>query len=446
MTRSRTRTAFVAAALTIASSAAPARAEEDGGGEEERRAAILASLQTDVWQPPAMTVDPLWQLLDVPETVFELAFTPAAFAVSGVERYRLDERLYDLLRNDAGTVVVTPRFKMSGGDGLGAGAKLKLQNLLGAGERFDAGALGRLNGDVELTSGLRHSMARLEGRELELTVDYELDQDIPYFGIGDDTELTDERVLSSSLFRVRAAGDVLSLGRLDFFGRSAIAFVRESLGGGTEPDTPAFDPTTDTHLMAPGGFGHTTSYVRGQVSLAADTRDTLARSTRGYLALLSLSATSSLDTDLRALRLGAEIQWYLRLLPLHRVLLLSAGSAWVTPVGGSDVPFFELVTLGRKDVLRGFSRGRFRDRFGWWGTAEYRWPIYEYKDTGVALTPALFVDVGRVSPTPADPIGTVHVDYGAGLRLAHETRFIFATEIGFSSEGHEFGFSLGKEL
>src|SRR5687768_3871168 len=79
-------------------------------------------LTTPVWREPPPPLELGWHVMALPEYVVELAFTPVAFAVGLVEKYRLDQRVYDLLRNDAGTVKVVPAAKFSGGDGFGLGA------------------------------------------------------------------------------------------------------------------------------------------------------------------------------------------------------------------------------------------------------------------------------------------------------------------------------------
>jgi len=114
---------------------------------------------------------------------------------------------------------------------------------------------------------------------------------------------------------------------------------------------------------------------------------------------------------------------------------------------GDEVPLRNLVLLDRKHGLRGYSTGRFRDQFGWWASAEYRYPIWEYQDTGVAISPALFVDTGQVGGTVRD-LGNQAPRWsvGGGLRIEHETRLIMVVEIGWSPEGTEVGFNLGKDL
>src|SRR5262245_23880306 len=122
------RLVSIAMVLAIAGDAAaqPASPQADPAEQD-------AALTTPVWREPTPPLELGWHVMALPEYVVELAFTPVAFAVGLVEKYRLDQRVYDLLRNDAGTVKVVPAAKFSGGDGFGVGAALDLENLAGRG-------------------------------------------------------------------------------------------------------------------------------------------------------------------------------------------------------------------------------------------------------------------------------------------------------------------------
>src|SRR4029453_8418993 len=101
---------------------------------------------------------------------------PIGMAVSGVERNRLDLRFYDLLRNDAGTSQGVPRAKLSTGDGLGIGAQLQFKDPAGADAKISFGGLVRLTADYELDAKYKQHHAWLEGREVDLALEYEWDQ------------------------------------------------------------------------------------------------------------------------------------------------------------------------------------------------------------------------------------------------------------------------------
>ncbi|HUS67545.1 MAG TPA: BamA/TamA family outer membrane protein [Kofleriaceae bacterium] len=411
-------------------------------------------LTTPVWREPPPPLELGWHVMALPEYVVELAFTPFAFAVGLVEKYRLDQRVYDLLRNDAGTVKVVPAAKFSGGDGFGVGAGLDLENLAGHGEEFDVGGLVRLNRDWQARARYRQSYAALEGRQLTAEVEVELDHDLKFFGLGNEARLDDKRLVRDETLLASAEMDLFRLpsyGINDVGGRVLFGYRRTQLGPGEDSGpmpTPPLGEPGDT-VEPTGDFGRTSDWALGQLSLFYDSRDTVARTTRGVLLEVEPSVTAGVNrADLGAATGKAEVTVFVPVLPLRRVLVARLGAAAVAPLTSEDqVPLADYVLLDRRHGLRGYTSGRFRDRYGWWSTLEYRYPIYEFQDSGVALSPALFVDAGRVASRPREMFESkVRWDVGAGLRLEHETAVILLIELGVSPEGTELGFTVGKNL
>jgi len=404
---------------------------------------------TEVWHEPEPPLDLAYHALNLPEYVIELALTPLEFTVGLVQRYRVDKRVYDLLRNDAGTIKVVPNAKFSGGDGFGVGAALEFDNVLEREEELSIGGLIRLNRDYETRVRYQQRLATLDGREISAEVHYELDQNLKYYGIGNDSEKSDERVIDERSLDVEAALDLLRGTIFNGGGRVELGYRRNRLAPGSETGVTPLGEAGDMVVPPPDFGGSQHNYARGGFTLYHDTRDRKGRTTTGTLTELELAANVGLDqADLGAATARGNFSWFIPVLPLHRVLVLNAGAATVgrlTP--GDQVPLRNLVLLDRKHGLRGYSTGRFRDQFGWWASAEYRYPIWEYQDTGVAISPALFVDTGQVGGTVLD-LGNQAPRWsvGGGLRIEHETRLIMVVEIGFSHEGYEVGFNLRKEL
>ncbi len=429
----------IALALAVAAvMPAAARADQPAAGPAK-------PLTTPVWREPPPPFNPVWQLLALPERMVELAFTPFALAVNGFERYRLDRRIYDLLRNDAGTIVLTPRAKFALGDGLGLGAELEFRRIGGTDGELGLGGLARLNGDYEIDTEYDQTFAWLEGRKLRWAVEYELDQDLPYFGIGDETD--EEHLLENRQLRGLFDAELTPLGATGFISALELAYLRDQLGTGKASASGIpVEPGGDVTL--PPGFDQTNHYGRIAARLLFDTRDTEGLSTRGLILDANLAGTISLNGEpLSAVRGMAYAQYFLQVAPLNRVIVLSAGLGGVTPLRGDDeVPLHELITLGRKDFLRGYNRGRFRDNLGWWTSAEYRFLAWEYQDTRVSLVPAFFVDAGNTGGDVGEAVSTVHYDAGLSFRGEYPTKFLFAFELGFSPEGYELGVQIGKEL
>jgi outer membrane protein assembly factor BamA len=164
------------------------------------------------------------------------------------------------------------------------------------------------------------------------------------------------------------------------------------------------------------------------------------RTHRGFLSELSLNAVSDLDDqDLSALTTRVAFSYFLPLAPRHRVLVLHTGTALATPLGqASEIPLASLVSLGRASGLRGYTARRFRDRSGYWGSIEYRYPVYDFDDTKSGLSAALFVDAGGVSRSPRDYFSDpVHVAPGIGLRAEIPGVLVLTGHIAISKDGME---------
>ena len=405
-------------------------------------------ITTEVWREPRVPLELHWHILALPERLVEVAFTPLAGLVILTERYRLDRRIYDLLRNDAGTIVVNPKVKLSFSDGLGGGASLNFKSLFGSEEKLEFGALTRIDRDYELSAGYAQSIAHLNGRELIIGIERGVDRNLRYYGLGNGTTSADERVLRSDYLTALTSFDINGRGYHDLTGLLELGYRHERLTTGEDSSIVGLDAGDSVAL--PVGFDRSHDFACVRARLRFDSRDTSGRPTRGSTAEIAVGATDEIGgAEVSALRGSFEISHYIPLLPDHRILVLSAGLASVTSLLTNDaVPLHSLVMLGRKHHLRGYNKNRFRDQHGWWAAAEYRFTVHEYLNTGIALEPIAFVDVGRVGSGFSDLFDgdDVHYSYGLGVRSAHETLVLLRAEIGFSPEGVELGFSLGKDI
>jgi hypothetical protein len=424
--------------------APPPPAPVPAAAEADREAGVT----TAIWREPREPLDLGWHALSLPEYLIELAFSPLGFLVGLVEQHRIDRRIVDFLRNDAGTIEVVPAFKFSGGDGLGIGAALELDNLLGRGEEFEMGGVIQLNSDHTLEAEYEQSISKLDGRTLVASIEYDLNADLDYYGLGNDTRPRDQRVVERRGLDALASLEVFERGAHDSYGLVEIGYRRIGLGPGNDVGATPVGEEGDT-VVPTADFGRTTNYGILGLILRHDTRDTLARTQRGILAEVNGRLVSGLDgAGFSAVSARGEITGFIPLLPLYRVLVLRFGVQGVTaPTADTEIPLDEYVVLGRKNGLRGYANYRFRDELGWWGSVEYRYPIYRYEDSPFMLSPSVFADVGRVGGTLSDlweP--TLHWNVGVGIAGELETSLILRFEVGRSPEGIETGLTLGKEL
>ena len=156
------------------------------------------------------------------------------------------------------------------------------------------------------------------------------------------------------------------------------------------------------HLV--GSSGGIVSQVVG--GAAWDSRDNLFAPVTGTLAQATAAYSArAFGADHRFARYTADARRYLRL--GSGVL---AGQVYVEATTGS-VPFDQLSLLGSGSVMRGYARGRYRDRDLAAAQLEYRVPVFGR--VGVAA----FAGGGTVAPTIAKLASTAILpSFGGGVR------------------------------
>jgi hypothetical protein len=405
-------------------------------------------LTSGIARRPDVPLDIAYHLLSLPEYAVEFAVQPAAMLIRVVERYRIDRRFAEFFTNDAGTISVAPKVNLTVSRGFGAGATLSLKKRSGSQQRLDIGALARLSLDSEFTIRHRHRIASLEGRLLDLRVEYVRDQDNSFYGIGDGVG-REKRVLSDISLDSYVALDLVGRGVLAFRGEAEIGLRQTELGPGVHDTVPSVEAMPVDGPAPPPGFGRKLLYPRFLLRIRRGTRDLVGRPSVGWLLEgegLYTQDLSGQNHQALSGRVGATL--ILPILPYRRVLVFHAGIARSSPLGGSnEVPLHALVTPGRDKYMRGFARERFRDRASWWGSAEYRFPVWVYRGSGLGMTPTLFYGLGRVaSSIKGLSEERPRQSYGMGLRLAHDDAFISNFHLANSVEGPRVEFTAGKEF
>lgn len=179
------------------------------------------------------------------------------------------------------------------------------------------------------------------------------------------------------------------------------------------------------------GFLAQPNFVRAAVAVEFDARDNPSLPRAGGLYRVSVADFRDLDLarfDFR--RVDAELQQYIPLPDQYRTLALRAVVVVTETEAGQDVPFYYAPTLGGATHLRGFREFRFRDRNSLLLSAEYRWQAWW------AMTPALFVDAGKIAHDRADlDFRNLEVSYGLGFRLHSNSAFTARLDLTFSREG-----------
>lgn len=383
-------------------------------------------------------------LLRAPEALTELALAPLYPVVLAFERWRLHERLWDLLTNEDNTFAVFPIVDPFNQSGLGLGAAVLQNEPLGSPDRSILLGVVRENRDRLASLSVSRRVPSWSGRVISGSAAYEVDRDTNWFGLGAPVRDAVRRQLRTDRVDLEGGLNLLDPSILYVDVEARLAFRRRRLEGG-EGRFPA--ASAEDVLGVPAGFGRWLDYPEATLALRLDTRDTAARTTRGFRLNLEGSITHDVDgADTGGLRLTGDFTGYLPVLLLHRVLILSVGASLATPLGeGAQVPLHHLVNLGGSRRLRGYRNDRFIERLGWWATAEYRYKIWELQSSGNGLSASVFADLGQVGRDPSDLVELpLAWSVGFGLRAEMNLFALARFQIAYSPDGIRFSVGLGE--
>ena len=260
-----------------------------------------------------------------------------------------------------------------------------------------------------------------------------------FFGIGADAPFSDETNFTQEQTSVG-----VSLGmKLPSNARMSVRAGYEvtHIAGGREDELLSTrDQYTEAFLP---GLEEQVDLIHLSVALTKDRKNRPGNPSRGYEAALSGGIYRQPGED----RFGfvKTTADFTGVLPIvyDRVLVFRIAGAATKPFDNWQIPFYYLSELGRKETIRGFERGRFRDRDMLLASMEYRYPIWRKRsESGVDFL--LFADAGQVSPDLFREAAMDHfrTGFGFGFRLWDEEGLIAKFEVAKSVDQWRFYFTL----
>jgi hypothetical protein len=224
---------------------------------------------------------------------------------------------------------------------------------------------------------------------------------LPYYGSGDDTPASAKEIYAPRGIEMQLSAQQRLRGPLYAFIGTRLLSQRMR-----------FDTAGTLR------FGNVTGSAGGRVvelngGALIDTREHLFAPRSGTYAQLTYThSASALSSDYRFQRVKLDARRYQTVAGNHVLAaqLLAVGT-------GGAAPFDQLALVGGSDILRGYTRGRYRDRALAAAQLEYRSPIV-HRVGAVA-----FGGAGTVAETLGD-IGrsTLFPTYGAGVRVQIDPR------------------------
>jgi hypothetical protein len=258
---------------------------------------------------------------------------------------------------------------------------------------------------------------------------YQADGSRRFFGLGPESREGNQSGYTSEETVVQAAAG------LNFFkywrATLGMRYRHEAIEDNIIPGIPDMQnefpntPGVNTH--------HTTA---GEFRLLWDDRDLPITPSRGSSGEFFLEKTDhDLGSDSDFLRYGMEGKHF----------FLWENPNYVTVVhslyekaNGSNIPFYELPSLGGRDTLRGYGDGRFADKGRLVFNVEHRMTVYTMEMMGIRSNFELapFFDLGSVFPDIQDiKMKNFRPVYGGAFRAAVKPNVVGDVEVGVGQEG-----------
>jgi hypothetical protein len=253
-----------------------------------------------------------------------------------------------------------------------------------------------------------------------------------YYGVGNDTELEDECLVTFDQFEIT---DIIGY---NVYKRVYLSFLY-NFNNYTKIDYFVDKTTNEIDCL---NLDTTLSQNEGIQSgiglmLYNEQRDNNINAHKGSFTVLAFTTYHH--------NLGSQFNYsylmldYRKYFPLAEKLTLATQFYSVYKFG--DVPVQSLAQLGGSDKMRGIYLGRYRDKLMTVAQAELRFPIYWI------ISAVAFGGIGEVSPSFSSyKLDGIHWSAGAGLRLMvdsqHKANIRF--DYGISSDQHFFFFGFGE--
>lgn len=239
-----------------------------------------------------------------------------------------------------------------------------------------------------------------------------------YYGQGNESfNLLEQRISYKSQKAVLNAMGQVSLGRHWLVGGQVVLQYAKTQFPAQSPEI--VGANVPTFLV---GLGVVATY---------DTRDCLYYPMHGlFFKTVFTHYESALNTAFRTERWSLDFRHFV---PLYKELVL-AYRVYADMAFGRQVPFFLLPTLGGQDMLRGFNRGKYTDKFALGLQGELRIPVWRF------IRLAVFAEMGNVYNWQSWHFSGPKIGYGIGLRLAvNKAKANIRFDVARTTENHDLG-------
>ncbi len=342
-------------------------------------------------------------------------------------------RVLDVLTTDDGKRGILPTYSSSAGGGL----KFFQKGLFTPNSKLSLSA----------TAGLRERQQyRLKLKNIELgkrvnvqfLTKYHFQSDESFYGIGPETEKADRTNFANELVTAE-----LNIG-VQISGKNRIGimagFDRNDISRGRNDRYPS-----STEVAAFASLpGMETEVQIGKLELEIhhDSKNHPGSPTSGFEILLRGGIFQQVDDNQFGFsHLTVDASRYFHLF-YNRTLKLRLAGEFTETFEDRQIPFYYLSEVGRSETVRGFARGRFRDKDMVLGSMEYIYPIWQ------VINAQIFLDGGMVAQNIPDEfnLDRMKIGYGVGFQYWSIEEVVFDFNIARSEDGFRFYLGLNKSL
>lgn len=382
------------------------------------------------------------QLVSIPGYIvyapLKVVFEIQKFLIQQAFETRLTEgnfivKVADIFVSDDGKRGILPTYSSSSGGGL----KFYQKGLFTPNSKLSLSA----------TAGLRERQQyQLKFKNLEfgqrvnsqLLIKYHFQSDESFYGIGSRTR-EEDRTNFANEFVTAEVNIGVKLSRTNGIGIMA-GFDRNDISRGRNKRYPS--TTVVASFASLPGLATEVQLGRLQMEIHHDSRNHPGRPTSGFEASLRGDIFKQINDDKYGFsRLTVDASRYFHLF-YNRALKLRIAGEFTEPFKDRLIPFYYLSELGRSETVRGFTRGRFRDKDMVLGSIEYIYPIWE------KINAHLFFDTGTVASDIFKQFDTSRLKngYGVGFSLWNEEGVLGDFAVAHSKEGFRFYLELNIHL
>ena len=360
------------------------------------------------------------------------------YSVGYIDETKVIPKIEDFLTSDDGRRGLMPTYAAQAGGGL----KFYQKGLFAGGKERNIFELGASAGEHSRQKYYLsfENLSLFEGiADLNMQTQYTKYTTESFYGIGYDSKASDETKFTQEQTSVilEVESHPVKNGILGL----VIGFDKTGIEEGMDPDEPSISQKFDTNTIPGYAEGIKVSHAEGHFSSAK--LDRPGNPTQGYEAVVSTGFFQQTDeNDFGFAKYSADFSEYIHLF-YERVLILRFAAEVNRQFKDKEIPFYYLSELGHRETIRGFERGRFRDRDKFLISAEYRYPVWRFwMEHGLDIV--IFADAGQVAYDIFDDAGIDRLEpgFGFGARLWDQEGLIGKVEAGKSADGWRIYFVL----